>query len=101
MKCTDKGITGNKDVAALYSTPDMDRRINEHRSKLDAKTASAGVPFIAKRTELQKGERVTRTIVVMAHNIGEALPKLKRIAAEYYRSHSAPWIINNGDSFYS
>lgn len=93
----DGGIIGNADVAPLYTKHLMDAA----NAKTRTPKASDQLPFIAHRTEMQKGQRITRTIVVMAVTSAEAMPKIKRIAKEYYFSHNAPWILNNGDSFYS
>lgn len=93
------GILGHSDIAPLYSTEDMQRRIKAHRERIDRINYKASIPFIAKRTS-GRGKTV-QTIVVMAQTMAEAMPKMRAIATSHFKSLNAPWIINNGDSFYS
>lgn len=99
------GIIGNADVAPLYVRDDVALQMQQHRGVLDAKSQYRKMPFIAERTEvIGKGKdkrTVTRKIVVMAVTYAEALPKLRRIAKEYFLSHPSPWRINNGNNFTS
>lgn len=94
MKCTDKGITGNKDVAPLYEREDVKIKAAAARP-----VAAAGeVPVLtATRIEKLPKSRQTVTRTISAHG----MQALQDIAKQYFESHKAPWVVSNGERFFS